>query len=112
LYPEGRIPAWQPSGAAPEPYCGVIFDRLAMVLVAAAVLIGIGAVVDHHAKQARINRAEIGEWYCLHRGTRCGGPSSDRIEARWNERQSAYEAVVVALGATAVARVVLRARRR
>src|SRR3954447_13159733 len=110
---EGRIPAWQPSGAAPEPYCGAsVVDRLAIVLVAAAILVGVVAVIDHRNKQARMNRAELAEWYCGHGGTRCGGPSSERIEAHWNERQWAYEIAVVALGAGAVARVGLRARRR
>jgi hypothetical protein len=86
--------------------------RLVLALVAVAALIGVAAVVDHSWKQRRINRAELSEWYCRHKGTRCGGPSSSAIERHWNERQAAYEtAVVVLVGAAtllATARVVRR----
>jgi hypothetical protein len=49
------------------------------------------AVVDHHEKGTRIDHAEVLAWYCAHDGTRCGGPSPARMEARWNQRQTAYE---------------------
>jgi hypothetical protein len=75
--------------------------RLALVCLAVAGLIGAAAVVDHSWKQRRIDRAEVAEWYCRHQGTRCGGPSSKRIEAHWNTRQIGYEAAVVALVAGA-----------
>jgi hypothetical protein len=61
---------------------------LLCLLVAAA--IAISATVDHHVKQVRGNRAERAKWYCDHRGTQCGGPSSERIEAHWNDREWVY----------------------
>jgi hypothetical protein len=59
-----------------------------------------------------MDRAERLEWFCAHQSTHCGGPSSAQIEDHWNERQLGYEIAVVALGLTAVARVVVRAPRR
>jgi len=84
-------------------------------LMVGALLVGMVAVVDHHEKQARLERAEVLAWYCTHRDTRCGGPSSKRIEARWNKRQLAYEWVVALLGGgglTCVALQLLRPRMR
>jgi hypothetical protein len=75
---------------------------LAVVCFAAAGLIGLAAVADHRNKNARSNRAQVSEWYCEHRGTRCGGPSSASIEAHWQSRQWAYEVAVVALGGFAI----------
>ena len=114
---EGRIPAWQPSGAAPEPYLGPVAALLRRHLVsivglALAGLIGLAAIIDHTNKGARMDRAERLEWFCTHQGTNCGGPSSERIENNWNERQWGYEIAVVALGGGALARVVVRERRR
>ena len=60
-------------------------------LLLLAFVIGTIAVVDHRLKQSRVNHAELLEWYCTHTATRCGGPSADRIESRWNKRQVAYE---------------------
>jgi hypothetical protein len=84
--------------------------RLALVCLAAAVVVGGAAVLDHTWKQRRIERAEVAEWYCRHVGTRCGGPSSKRIEARWNTRQTGYEVAVVALVAVAAVGGARRAR--
>jgi len=113
---EGRIPAWQPSGAAPEPYLGTVraFLRrqlVSIVCLALAGLIGVGAIIDHRNKQARIDRAELSEWYCQHDGTHCGGPSSDKIEQHWNERQGGYEVVVAELSGFALVRFVYRLAR-
>jgi hypothetical protein len=104
--------------AAPEPYPGAVFGvlrRLALPLAcfAAAGVIGVAAIADHVKKQARMDRAEVGEWYCAHEGTRCGGPSSDSIESHWNERQVGYEVAVSVLGAVGVvafARALVRDR--
>jgi hypothetical protein len=94
------------------PYLGAMRRQLiSVVCLAAALLIGIVAIVDHRNKQARINRADVGEWYCRHDGTRCGGPSSERIEAHWNERQWGYEIAVSALGGFAIVRLVYRLAR-
>jgi hypothetical protein len=59
-----------------------------------------------------MNRAELSEWYCVHKGTRCGGPSSARIEDRWQQRQVAYEVGVIGLGGFAIVLFVYRALRR
>jgi hypothetical protein len=82
----------------------VLLRRLALPLVclALAAVVGLVAIADHRRKATRLNRVEIAEWYCAHHGTRCGGASSARIEARWNARQRVYEAVVAGLGATAL----------
>jgi hypothetical protein len=82
----------------------------ALACLALAGAIGVAAIVDHRWKQARIDRAELSEWYCSHEGTRCGGPSSSGIEARWNERQLGYEVAVVTLAAAATALALRRSR--
>jgi hypothetical protein len=63
-------------------------------LLLLVLVVGLIAIADHSNKTARNNHAELLEWYCTHRGTRCGGPSSASIERHWNERQRAYEVVV------------------
>ena len=73
---------------------------LACLLLAA--LTAAIAIGDHRAKQARQDKAELQAWYCAHEGTRCAGPSSERIERRWNERQVGYEAAVAILTACGV----------
>jgi len=76
---------------------------LGLACLAAAGLLGLAAIADHRWKQVRQNRAEVAEWYCAHQGTHCGGESSSKIEARWNEREVDYKVVVSILGATGVA---------
>ena len=85
---------------------------LSIACFASAGLIGLAAIADHRNKQERINRAQLSEWYCKHQGTRCGGPSSDRIETHWNQRQWAYEIAVVGLGGFAIASFLYRVTRR
>jgi hypothetical protein len=63
-------------------------------------LIGAAGVVDHTLKARRMNRAELSEWYCEHRQTHCGGPSSSRLEDAWNRRERGYQ---LALGLVAAA---------
>jgi len=72
-------------------------------LIALALVIGLIAIADHTNKRARMNHAELLEWYCAHQGTRCGGPSSSAIERHWNERQTAYEILVSVLAAAGLA---------
>ena len=72
-----------------------------------AVAIAAIAVVDHRNKQSRANHAELEAWYCVHKGTRCGGPSAERIERHWNERQIAYEGAVAILAACGLACIAL-----
>jgi hypothetical protein len=83
-----------------------------LALLAVAGVIGGLAVADHRWKQRRIDAVQVDEWYCSHRGTRCGGASSAAIERRWNERQLGYEIVVSALGAAALALAAFRGPRR
>jgi hypothetical protein len=82
----------------------VLLRRFALLLVclAFAGAVGVVAIADHGHKAARLNRVEVAEWYCAHDGTRCGGPSSARIEARWNARQRRYEIAVAGLGGLAI----------
>ena len=47
-----------------------------------------------------MNRAELSEWYCEHKQTHCGGPSSSRLEDAWNQRERGYQ---LALGLVAAA---------
>jgi hypothetical protein len=54
--------------------------------------------VDHDWKKGRVERAEVMEWSCKHRGKRCGGPSSAGIEERWNERERGYVIAIFVLG--------------
>jgi hypothetical protein len=70
---------------------------LSVLAFAAAGIIGIAAIADHANKHARMDRAEVSEWYCRHRGVRCNGPSSRRIEDHWNQRQLVYEVLVAIL---------------
>jgi hypothetical protein len=71
---------------------------LAFACVAAALLIGIAAILDHRDKQRRITQAQIDAYYCRHVGTRCGGVPWQRIEEHWQTRQWIYEVAVVTLG--------------
>jgi hypothetical protein len=74
------------------------------VTLALLAAIGTAGVVDHTLKQRRMNRAEESQWYCTHTQTRCGGPSSIRIENAWNQRERGYQ---IALGVVAAAGVAL-----
>lgn len=76
---------------------------ISIICFALAATIGLAAIADHRNKQDRINRAYVGEWYCAHQHVRCGGPSTNSIEAHWNQRQWMYQIVVVSLGGAAVA---------
>jgi hypothetical protein len=79
--------------------------RLPLACFAAALAVGAVAIVDHHDKQQRIDRAQVDEYFCRVYGIRCGGASWHRIEHHWQQRQVAYEVAVgalVALGASLV----------
>jgi hypothetical protein len=84
---------------------------VSILCLALAAMIGLAAIADHRNKQDRINRAEVAEWYCAHQQVRCRGPSSNSIEAHWNQRQWMYQIVVVGLGGTAVALLAFRSFR-
>ena len=80
---------------------------LAFACLAVGVVVALAGVLDHRNKQQRENKAESAEWYCAHTGTQCGGPSSARIEARWERRERAYEVVLVACGGVALGSLAL-----
>jgi hypothetical protein len=79
------------------------------LVVAALALIAVVAELDHSHKRAMGNAAQVSEWYCAHRGERCGGPDSDRIQRRWEEREVGYK---TAFALVALSGVVLLVRRR
>jgi hypothetical protein len=84
---------------------------VAVACLAAALLVGLAAIADHHLKNERSDRAELAEWYCTHLGTRCGGESSAGIEDGWNDRELGYEIAVGVLGLGGGGLLLLRSRR-
>jgi hypothetical protein len=83
--------------------------RRGLVLVVAALaLIAVVAELDHSHKGAMGNAAQVSEWYCAHRGERCGGPDSDRIQHRWEEREVAYKTAFALVALSGVALLVSR----
>ena len=80
----------------------------------AAIVVAIVAAADHRHSRAQSNRAQLAEWYCDHKGTRCGGASSVRMHAAWENRELGYkvtEGVLAAALALGVVRMVLSRRR-
>jgi hypothetical protein len=75
--------------------------RLSLALLAAATLVAGLGIADRTWKGRRVNHAELREWYCVHQGTRCGGPAPSAIERHWNHRELVYEIVVTGLLAAA-----------
>jgi hypothetical protein len=86
--------------------------RLSAALLLAAALLAGAAFADHRWKDSRANHAQVLEWYCTHRGTKCGGPSSAAIERHWNQRELVYEIVGAGLLAAAATVGVHRLDRR
>ena len=76
--------------------------RFAAACLVLALAVGVGAVLDHRAKQERIDRAQVADWYCRHLAVRCGGEPWQTIEHRWQIRQYAYEGAVALLAGLAV----------
>ena len=77
---------------------------IAAACCAAAAAIALVAIADHRWEERRQDRAQVAEWYCAHTGTRCGGPSSRRIERHWNEREAVYIVAALALGTVGLTR--------
>jgi len=82
-----------------------------LLCFAAAGAIVVAAIADHSNKGSRIYEAEVLEWYCAHEGTHCDGPSSERIETGWNERELGYEIAVGALSGFAILLFAAKLRR-
>ena len=60
------------------------------------------AVADHNRKNRTTENAQLDEWYCEHRSTRCGRPHSDVLEDAWNRRELGYKIADAGLLAVAV----------
>src|SRR6476659_1640150 len=87
-------------------------DWVSLLCFALAGAIGLAAFADHRNKSSRMDTAEVLEWYCGHDGTHCGGPSSERIEAHWNQRELGYVIAATGLGGFAILLFVGRTLRR
>ena len=86
--------------------------RTVSVTLVLLAVIGAAGVVDHTLKAHRMNRAELSEWYCEHEQTRCGGPSSGRLEDAWNQRERGYQiALCVVAAAGGLLTIVVHRRR-
>jgi len=84
---------------------------LLLVVLAMGVVVAFGYADETH-KQAAMNRLELHQWYCVHRGVQCGAGDPDRIERRWNERELGYQAALVALACGATGLLISLRRRR
>jgi len=78
------------------------------LVVAVLALIAVVAELDHSHKRAMGNAAQESEWYCDHRGERCDGPDSDRIQHRWEQREVGYKAAFALVAVTGVVLLVSR----
>jgi len=87
-------------------------QRRLVLVVAALAVIAVVAQLDHAHKRTAANAAQVSEWYCEHRGERCGGPDSTRIQHRWEEREVGYKAAFALVAATGVVLLVSRRRPR
>jgi hypothetical protein len=91
----------------------VLRGRRALALaVAALLLIAVVAALDHAHKRTAGNEAQLAEWFCVHRGERCGGADSARIQRRWEERELGYKTAFALVAATGVVLLVSRVRPR
>jgi hypothetical protein len=87
---------------------------LCLALSLAVVVVAIVAVADHRRSRAQSNRAQLAEWYCDHKGTRCGGPDSARMHGAWENRELGYkvtEGVLAAVFTVGAVGIVLSRRR-
>jgi hypothetical protein len=85
--------------------------RSSLSLLVLAGVIGVIAIADHSYKQTRIDRAQVAEWHCYREGIDCGGTSWETMEAHWNERQVAYEAIVFTLAVGSAGLFALKRRK-
>ncbi len=87
-------------------------QRWLLLALAALALVTVAAELDHAHKRSASNAAQVSEWFCSHRGERCGGPSSARIQHRWEQRERGYKTTFALLSAAAVVLLVRTTRRR
>ena len=76
---------------------------IAVAAVAGAVAVTAFGVGDHEWKKRRLHRAEVAEWFCTHKGTRCSEADGDRVEAAWNRRERIEIALAAGLAVVGVA---------
>ena len=82
--------------------------RIGLAALVVTAGITVGATVDHHAKNAAANRADVSAWYCRHgKPARCRATKPATIERRWELREKLYEGgfaagVAILLGALIV----------
>lgn len=85
-------------------------QRWLAVIVAVLAVIAVVAQLDHRHKGEMGNAAQVSEWYCVHRGERCGGPDSTAIQHRWEQRERGYKAAFALVALTGVV-LLVRPRR-
>jgi hypothetical protein len=88
--------------------------RIALLVGLAALLVGVGATLDHRHKREVEFSAQEDAWFCSHgRPSRCTEFDEVGYEERWERRELAYRVTFFALAASAVglAAVGLRCRR-
>jgi hypothetical protein len=67
--------------------------RILLACLAVLLVVGVAAQLDHRHKQAVENEAIRDQWFCVHRGTRCGGADPDAVARRWHTREKGYKVV-------------------
>ncbi len=76
---------------------------VAIVCLLAAVVVAVGATLDHRHKQQVEGAAQVEAWFCAHgRPARCQDFDLKAYERRWERRELVYETGFFALGASAV----------
>ena len=85
--------------------------RVSLAFLAAAAVIGVVAIFDHHRKQDRINDAQVAAYFCRVQHVGCAGTPWRRIEDEWQSRQIAYETAVIVLGSVGLVLIGYRVAR-
>ena len=87
--------------------------RIAVVVGLAALLVGVGANVDHRHKRAVEFSAQEDAWFCARgRPSACTEFDEGAYEEHWERRELAYRVTFFALAASAVGLVAIGFRRR
>ena len=87
--------------------------RIALVVGLAALLVGVGAIVDHRHKRDVEFSAQEDPWFCAHgRPAACTEFDEVAYEERWEQKELAYRVTFFALVASAIGLAVLGLRRR
>ena len=81
-----------------------------MVAAVAIAVVTAVAAIDHARKVHALQRANVSEWFCAHRGIDCNKRKHDDIEDAWNSREHVYKGLDVAFFVVAVAVIAVRRR--